>query len=76
MVTRLRAEHGETEFRTWIMPLRLERADNELVLVEAPTRAVAGQGMDRYLARIRALVAEARPDLGQVVIQVSGREAA
>jgi len=72
----LQQEFPAQQFNTWIRPLRADDADNALVLL-APNRFVRDWVADKFLSRIRQVVADVSGDIGtEVRLDIAGRGAA
>ncbi|GGC10594.1 chromosomal replication initiator protein DnaA [Marinobacterium zhoushanense] len=72
----LQQEFPAQQFNTWIRPLRADGSDNALVLL-APNRFVRDWVADKFLSRIRQVVADVSGDIStEVRLDIAGRAAA
>ncbi|KEA62506.1 Chromosomal replication initiator protein DnaA [Marinobacterium lacunae] len=72
----LQQEFPAQQFNTWIRPLRADGADNALVLL-APNRFVRDWVADKFLSRIRQVVADISGDIStEVRLDIAGRASA
>ena len=69
----LQEEFPAQQFNTWIRPLRADGAENGLVLL-APNRFVRDWVADKFLSRIRQVVADVTGEIGtDVRLEIAGR---
>ncbi len=66
----LRAEFGETTYRTWLGPLRLTGVEGDRVRLAVPTRFLRDWIAAHYADRIRALWHRLNPAIGGVALIV------
>jgi chromosomal replication initiator protein len=66
----LRAEFGETTYRTWLGPLQLIGVEGDRVLLAVPTRFLRDWIAAHYADRIRALWHRLNPEIGGVALIV------
>ncbi len=66
----LRAEFGETTYRTWLGPLQLAGVEADRVLLTVPTRFLRDWIAAHYADRIRALWHRLNPAVGGVALIV------
>ncbi|WP_432697133.1 chromosomal replication initiator protein DnaA [Marinobacterium sp. YM272] len=72
----LQQEFPAQQFNTWIRPLRADEADSALVLL-APNRFVRDWVADKFLSRIRQVVADVTGDIStEVHLEIAGRAGA
>ncbi|MBV1790371.1 chromosomal replication initiator protein DnaA [Marinobacterium sp. D7] len=72
----LQQEFPAQQFNTWIRPLRADDSDNALLLL-APNRFVRDWVADKFLSRIRQVVADVSGDIStEVRLDIAGRAAA
>ena len=62
----LRAEFGETTYRTWLAPLQLSGLEGDRVLLAVPTRFLRDWIAAHYADRIRALWHRLNPAVGGI----------
>jgi chromosomal replication initiator protein len=72
----LRAEIGETTYRTWLGPLQLAGVEGDRVLLTVPTRFLRDWIAAHYADRIRALWHRLDPAIGGVALIVETTTAA
>ncbi|HEX5795545.1 MAG TPA: chromosomal replication initiator protein DnaA [Geminicoccaceae bacterium] len=66
----LRAEFGETTYRTWLAPLQLSGIEGDRVLLAVPTRFLRDWVAAHYADRIRVLWRRLNPAVGGVALVV------
>jgi len=67
----LRAEFGETTYRTWLAPLQLSGLEGDRVLLAVPTRFLRDWIAAHYADRIRALWHRLNPAVAGVALVVA-----
>ncbi|MFQ5783694.1 MAG: chromosomal replication initiator protein DnaA [Alphaproteobacteria bacterium] len=67
---RLRAEFGDTAYKSWLQPLRLSTVRDGQVSMSVPTRFMREWVMSRYADRIRALWSGEDPSIRAIRIGV------
>ena len=67
----LRAEFGETAYKTWLAPLSLQGLEAERVLLAVPTRFLRDWIAANYADRIRALWRRINPAIGGIALVVA-----
>jgi len=72
---RMRAEFGETAYRSWLKPLTLEGANNNRVRLLVPTRFMRNWIESQYGARLGALWEAEDPSVKAVDIALAGGRA-
>jgi chromosomal replication initiator protein len=68
---RLRAECGETVYRSWLRSLTLVRRDGSTVVLSVPSRVVRDRVTNQYGDRLRALWSDEDPAVQTVEVLVS-----
>ena len=68
---RLRAECGETVYRSWLRSLTLVRRDGSTVVLSVPSRVVRDRVTNQYGDRLRALWCDEDPAVQTVEVLVS-----
>ena len=68
---RLRAECGETVYRSWLRSLTLVRRDGDAVVLSVPSRFVRDRVTTQYGDRLRALWSDEASDVRTVEVVVS-----
>jgi chromosomal replication initiator protein len=66
----LRAEVGDTAYRTWLMPLHLHELDGDRVVIAVPTHFMRDWVVAHYADRIRSLWTRVNPRVRSVAIDV------
>lgn len=66
---RLRAEYGETAFRSWLKPMTLESVSVDTVTLNVPTRFMQDWITSQYSARLTALWSGENSEIKSVVIR-------
>jgi len=66
----LRAEFGETAFRTWLAPLELEGLDGDTLVLAAPTRFMRDWIVAHYADRMRSLWTGRNPRIRSISLTV------
>jgi len=66
----LRAEFGETAFRTWLRPLEVEGVEGDKLVLAVPTQFMRDWIVSHYADRIRSLWAEVNPAVRSIALTV------
>ncbi|GBD43215.1 Chromosomal replication initiator protein DnaA [bacterium HR40] len=66
----LRAEFGETAYRTWLRPLDLGGLEGDRVVITVPTQFMRDWIVSHYADRIRLLWAEVNPAVRSIALSV------
>ena len=66
---RLRAEYGETAFRSWLKPMTLEAIEGSTVILSVPTRFMQDWIDSQYAARLTNLWSGENSEITDVVIR-------
>jgi chromosomal replication initiator protein len=66
----LRAEFGETAYKTWLAPLVLAAVEGDRVVLGVPTRFLRDWVASHYADRIRALWRRLNPEVGGIALVV------
>ena len=73
---RLRAEYGETAYKSWLKPLTFDSLDNGIVRLSVPTRFMRNWIESQYADRLTNLWTSENPDITAIEIDHAGNRPA
>lgn len=68
VIDRLRAEYGESTFRSWLKPLNFEECNGGIIIMTVPSRFIREWVMNNYLETILSFWKDENPDITSIEV--------